>query len=341
MCFGTTESLLAIVLVCADAFHASNLMDYLLDDTNLILTVNVKQLVATPAFKKDLRDALNNILKKAPLQKLLQQAEVDPFKQIDRVTLITGRSCYRPDVAEGRSNWPFVVIEGQFDFQSIHRRMEQLAKEQPNVLKVTKLKGKTFYEIPNLAVDRSSLFWTPLDRTTIVASGWSDQIEKICERPAGWKRDQVSADRIKKMFDKLDLGASASFLGQGSTIAYMALHTVVSAAENPKKAQRTVKLVTFGDLGIDDVKIAIRVGDTVEGKGTIVATDGGKAAELNRQWNSFRERTKALPFERPELARAVGGLQKIKITLANRTMKLEATCTASELNALVTAWFSE
>src|SRR5689334_14245666 len=86
-------ALLALAVVVP--VRTSDFEKYLLDDTDAVLTINVKQLVGSTAYTKNLQKKIEDQLKALPAQMVLKDSGFDPLKDIERVTLVTGRSVHR------------------------------------------------------------------------------------------------------------------------------------------------------------------------------------------------------------------------------------------------------
>src|SRR5262249_39603493 len=109
--------LLAIgLLSVALPARAAEFDKYLLDDTDAVLTVNVKQITASPVYTKNFQKQVEGLLKMEPVANVLKGTGVDPLKDIERATLVTGRSCYGPEgqVKEPSkiSGGPLIIAQG-------------------------------------------------------------------------------------------------------------------------------------------------------------------------------------------------------------------------------------
>ena len=107
---------------------------YLPDDTEMVVSVNVKQIVESSLFKKNVeakaREALKN---QDELQDALHDLGFDPFTDIDRIIAA------KP--AGGDQDRGLVIVHGKFDLDKFKAKAEKLAKDQPDVLKVHKVRN--------------------------------------------------------------------------------------------------------------------------------------------------------------------------------------------------------
>src|SRR5919202_323461 len=70
---------------------------YLLDDTDFVLLVNVKQVLSSPMYKKNFEKLVEEFLKQPAAQAILQDAGFDPLKDVEWAAVYTGRSCHPRD----------------------------------------------------------------------------------------------------------------------------------------------------------------------------------------------------------------------------------------------------
>src|SRR2546430_2388960 len=67
---------------------------YLLDDTDCVAVVNVKQIVAAPMFAKQFKKKLETWLVSEAVAPYLKGTGVDLFADVDRIVMVLGRSCH-------------------------------------------------------------------------------------------------------------------------------------------------------------------------------------------------------------------------------------------------------
>src|SRR5262245_23171405 len=75
----------AVVLLAAPPAPAAELDKYLLDDTDFVLSMNVKQVLSSPAFTKHYQKQVEELLKMEPVQRVLKDSGFDPLKDVDRL----------------------------------------------------------------------------------------------------------------------------------------------------------------------------------------------------------------------------------------------------------------
>src|SRR5262245_36669725 len=90
-----------VLLVLMGQFAAAAEIDkYLPDDTNGLISLNVRQVIDSPLFKKTYMPVLQKELKAKPeVQKQLQDLGFDPFRDVDKLVLAFAESCERQGTA--------------------------------------------------------------------------------------------------------------------------------------------------------------------------------------------------------------------------------------------------
>jgi len=118
---------------------------YLPGDTELVVTVNIKQMLDSPAAKqyKDIvemaRGALEGKIQANPAAKYLEKAGFDLLRDLHGVTVASNGSKEIDAI--------FLVIEGNFDADKVSAAAEDAAGQFPEALKISKIGGKKVYEI--------------------------------------------------------------------------------------------------------------------------------------------------------------------------------------------------
>src|ERR1700722_13302674 len=87
---------------------------YLLDDADFVLVANVKQILASPVYKKSYDKVVGDFLKEEKVASLLKDLGVDPLKDVDRVCAVMGRSFF-PGGKAGAGSGPLLLVQGRFD----------------------------------------------------------------------------------------------------------------------------------------------------------------------------------------------------------------------------------
>lgn len=190
------RALLAIILAAGTAAAApapaptgpaADLDKYLPDGTQFVLSFNVKQLLDSPLVKSD-KKAFDDGMEHAA--KALQDFGIDPKKDIDRVILAASE-----DVQKA-----LIFLEGKFDAAKIEAKLETVAKEHKDHLKViTEGKAKIFQtELPAAQVPvpgfPSTWYATVLSDRYIAVAVEKDALAEAIAKKSGSKKSEVKKE---------------------------------------------------------------------------------------------------------------------------------------------------
>ncbi|HEY1861666.1 MAG TPA: hypothetical protein VGG61_15000, partial [Gemmataceae bacterium] len=139
---------LAVLAFAAPApTRAGDLETLLPNDTEAVMLINFKQLLAAPLLTKDgAVDILKDALKKNDdAQKIMTELGIDPLKDIE--SLISAQS--GTDAEKG-----LMILKGNFDVAKFRAKAEAVAKENKDHLKIQKVTfdgaDYTVYEVSKL-----------------------------------------------------------------------------------------------------------------------------------------------------------------------------------------------
>src|SRR5262245_42798589 len=115
----------ALVVLPAPA-RAAEFEKYLPNDTDTVLTVNVRQGIES-ALGKKYREPAAKLLKDATeVREVLNDLGFDPFKDIQRVTMALGESAFQAAVQPGQvstgAGLGCVIVQGKFDLAKFNAK---------------------------------------------------------------------------------------------------------------------------------------------------------------------------------------------------------------------------
>ena len=174
--FAGALSALAVPARAADADT------YLPDDTEAILTVNVRQILDSALVKKFALEKIKEALKESDeVQKVLDELGFDPLNDVESVIHATGS-----DPEKG-----FLIVHGRFDLAKFHARGEEAAKDNGDVLKIHKVGDgdkQIVYEV-NITDIGQTVFVALPSKTTLVISPVKDAVvDALARAPAKRRR---------------------------------------------------------------------------------------------------------------------------------------------------------
>src|SRR5882672_5380822 len=102
---------LLLGLLAAGPARSADVDPYLPNESELVLSVNIDQLLNSALGKKYLRAAIEEALKgNGQIQEVLKYLELDPFKDVGRVTVA---------LSSGAADTGFVIVNGKFNREKI------------------------------------------------------------------------------------------------------------------------------------------------------------------------------------------------------------------------------
>jgi hypothetical protein len=340
--YGPSLGLPAVVLLLvAVPLSAAELpQKYLLDDTDGLVTVNVQQIVKSPLFAKDVAKLADQGLNQEIVQNLLKDSGFDPLRDLERITVVFGRSSHAVSEEVGKKGFdqrgPLLLLQGRFDPDKLKAKAEQLLKDFPDRLKSEQEGDATIYSLVTPPGDRPELYITLLDRTTVAASPQKAYLVDALAKAADKKKTQLKYVALEKLLKNLDLKASLGAVAIGDFV----VGTSITAMAN---ADPEVKLKTLGDEGIEAVRGQLIVKDEAKGEVTLVCKDADTAktlfSSLEQSLGPVIEKTTGLADQDMSLAPVVAALKSVKIEYTDEKLTLKAQASGQALVGVVKMWF--
>jgi hypothetical protein len=247
-----TTLLAAALLALALPARAAEVDKFLPNDTEVILTLNVRQILDSPLVKKYGQEPLKMALKSNDeAQRILQALGFDPFTDL---TSITATSSGGKEAERG-----LLIIHGKFDTDKFHAHAEKIAKDMADQLKIHKVGNHKLYEtkVPDpMGGQEQTLFIALATRTTIVGAPTRDYVLDALAKAEGKKQTELKKE-IQTLLEKADANQSMWMLATGSSLAKSPL-----AAADEKVKETLGKIASFtGGLTItDEIKAELVVG---------------------------------------------------------------------------------
>lgn len=302
-----------------------DLSKLLIDDTDFVLVVNVKQILASPAFTKNYQKQAEALLQSDAVKPWLEGSGFDPLKDVERLVVVMGRSCHPLEDGNDEAG-PLLYLQGRFDPDKLRAKADKMAESMPALLKAHAVGDTRAFELRGAA--GAIGFVTLLDRSTAVFAPRKDQVADAAARFAGKKKVELKYKALKPLLDKMSPEDSVSFVALGE----MVTGTSVSVHNDGMKTTRTVTHRTLGEQGIASLQGAVRVGDQAKGTATITAKDDAAAKKLAKQMTEGLGMAKAeiqrAAERQPQLVPIVAALQSVRLTGKGRTIALEGQADA-------------
>lgn len=286
---------------------AAEVDKFLLDDTDGVLAVNVRQIFDSPLYKKVYQAPLQKALKGDTILTMVQSFGVDLFKDVDTVYVVHGESSHRV-VKKGDSDGGLCfVVRGRVDPAKVHARAAQLAREQPKLVRTHKEANGIIYEVPL----SKPLYLAVPDKTALVASFFKDQVSDALDKGAGKKQTQLKNKEVQALIEKADDKQALWLLATGS-MAY--------AIEQGAKQ-------TLTGVGVTEASGGVTVSDGVKSSFTVTTRDEATARKvvgsLQMDLNEVLERLFQSQLDNKKATPLRDFFRKLAITSADKTVTIQ------------------
>lgn len=215
-------------------------------DTELLFTINLKQMLDSPVAKqyKDLidqgRGALEGQIQNNPAAKYLEKAGFDVLRDLHSVTVVSNGSKERDAL--------FFVVEGKFDSAKIVETAQEIARDNAEALKMTRIGSAHVFEISPPGEQR--LFAALINDKTLIACATHEGVKDAVN---GSSRKGMK-DGFKSLLKTTSSKQSFSFVATGPALAKLAENAPVPNAD-----------AAAGMLqGVDGLSIAVTLNKDIQ-----------------------------------------------------------------------------
>jgi hypothetical protein len=294
---------LALALVLTTAAPAAPLPagtsvgeKYLLDDADFIAVVRLKQVLASPLYKKNHDKLIGDVLKTEPVAGLLKEAGLDPLKDIDRIVMIIGHSCFETDAKLGGGG-PVFLVQGRFDLVKILAAADKLAKDMPGA-KVTAHGDTKILELSS-----ASLFAAVLDKGHLFLAADRAHVEAALDKAAGKKKTSLKNKPFAELFAKMKCKSPVEVLATATMVIY------VTGGVDPA-GKFELKKYTLGEAGVLSYQGAVEIKDKIKVRATLAVKDEDTARTLaTMMGEGLKDGTRLIAREASKLAEALGAVK--------------------------------
>jgi hypothetical protein len=210
----------------AVATRGADADQYIPSDTQLVVTLNVKQMLESGVVKPDLGRLQAAMKGVDGLQKALEGLGFDPMKDLDRVSMVHAGA---EDPEKG-----LIIVSGKFDTAKFKAVAEAEATKGKGLTAV-KAGEYTLYEIDNPGQPQP-FFAGLIDGTTVVASPRKEVVAEAFDIKAGKKKHTVKKE-LTAVMAKNDPKQSVSVAALGS-----ALPNIVPSSDKVKSIHGGIHL---------------------------------------------------------------------------------------------------
>ena len=255
--------LLILALPWASPALAAEADPYLPADTELVLTINVKQLLGAPLFQKQVVPRLKEALKqRSEIGKALAALGFDPFADLDRLTLAAP--------AGGDNDRGLLIAHGRFDPDKFRAWAEQAARahgEAFRILAVTDGAGAkhAVWEI-TLPDQPRPMFAALVAKGPLVLSPGKEYVLEALGKGGG-RKAVLKSEAFVALLAKADGKPALNLVGLGGALAKMLPED--SAAKDLLEK-------------VEAVRGGVSVGESLKLELALTAQDAAAAKEVHK-----------------------------------------------------------
>jgi hypothetical protein len=309
---------------------------YLLDDTNGVLVIDVKQILSSPAYKKNFQKQLGALIALPQAQEYLKDVGFDPLKDVERVIICLSKSCFNQGSAGADSDdGPFILFQGKFDPVKAKTKMDALARNHPDQVSSTTLPGgQTIYRID----PRHGPYVAQLDGNTLVLAGRKAHVVAALEKVSGKKVTKFAHKEVAEKLRKFKPEVAI----QGFALEQMIMHAGVTVKADGMGNQTVeTNFTSLADNGFKEATLNINIKDDARGSVVWTVKDKDKVKPLTDMFtkglDDMRKGVARFVERQPQLAPLARFLEGVTIKSMGQTITMEGKAEASVVEALIMA----
>jgi hypothetical protein len=307
---------------------------FLLDDVDGVLVVDIKQVMASPAYKKNFQKLLADLVAHPMAQEYLKDIGFDPLKDVERFIICMSKSCLNSGPRKGENDeGPYLLFQGKIDAVRAKAKMAELAKKHPDVLAVTELPGgQTLYRLD----PRHGPYLAQLDANTIVMCFRKAHALAALEKASGKKTTKFANAEVPNLLRKFKPDVAI----QGFALEQMVMSASGSAkTDGMGNTVFETNYITLADKGFKEAFLSVNVKD--DARGSIVWTVKDKD-KLKASADWFKQGLDMIIAEgkraaerQPQVQPMIRFLEGVTVKSSGQTITLEAKADVEMVQALI------
>jgi len=186
---------------------------YLPPDTEIVFTVNWKQLLESDLVKSNKqlvekgKEAVKTQVGDNPLFKYLSKAGFDIFQDLQTISIANN----------GGKDPTAVVVEGSFNVKKFSRAADDLAKENADSIKTSTIGDQTVYEFS--LPEEKTIYAALLNEKVLVAYLAKDELESAMKRAKATKKPSFQKNEFAVLLSTMTPKQSFSFVATGGALS--------------------------------------------------------------------------------------------------------------------------
>jgi len=310
---------LAVLAVAVPA-RAADVDKYLPDDTQFVVTVNVKELLATPAVKQNALPQLKALLQaNGDVSDTLKDLGFDPLADLDSVQA-AGPGGGEPDKV-------LVIVHGRFDLDKFRKAAAAAEKDHGDVFTIHKVndgKGGQFqlYEV-NLPEQNTPIFVSLPNNKTVLVSLGKDFVVDALRKEFRNEKPALKDSDFQTLLERQDPKHHVSFAAGGTALANANLPADVAAALR----------------NLDGLGGGVTVGDDIKLEVVGLAKNAQGARELGKTVNDGVTQGVLLlglaAMANPDLQPLLDVVKSVRCSVRDKTVTVKAEVSKEVLEGLL------
>jgi hypothetical protein len=316
----------ALLIFCWAAAQAGAAdLKYLPADTEIVLTINFRQIVDSPLVKgqKDAVSKIKALVDKQlgdneEAQKYLKATGFDLFRDLNSVTVVHPGSHDKKD--------GLVIIDGDFDSEKFHGAAADAVKDHGDVISMTQVGKHKIIEVsaPN---DHAGVV-VMVNKNTILACSSKDRMTAALARAEASQQGKLKKE-LKSLLETTSAKQSISAIATGA-----ALTKLMEKAPVPN-AEAAVEVLKK----IDGLSGAITIAKDVQFQVGVAAKDEDTANLLAKQTNQFLPLGKFFVMQQakqdPKLLPVIDVMNTLRATAQGTSFLLRGEVSVENIDKLI------
>jgi hypothetical protein len=348
--------LLAGLLCMARPARGAELDKYLIDDADALVTLHVRQAVSAPIYGKHVR-LVEDLLKARPIQALLKDSGFDPLKDVERITVVHGRSCHPPEGevkpdAPLLDGYPCLILHGNLDTAKLTALAASARKNLSAKIKEIKIDDSLVWELTRpvktalVRPEGGDMFYylAVPEKGTVVVSPVKEHIVEALQKARGARKTRLKVNGMSELVEQLDRKATLSWVASGDMISTRVARVTTADSEFDKKRPVKVEYTSLKvAAGIAALTGSLTAADDLKGQTTLTCTDASRAREiageieglLKKNIDVLTKLSEANKEQAARVARLLDVLKSVKVTTRDKAVTLTAQARTEALVPLI------
>lgn len=312
------------ILAAGPAVDAADLKFYP-DDTEVVLTVNIRQILNSELVKSQKATAKKiqaSVDEKIPEEamKYLKMAGLDPVKDLISITVAAAPS-KDPEKA-------LIIVDGDFQPDKLHATLEEVAKNHADAVKISKSGEHKIIEVTT--PEGKQFHLAVASKKVLVASLSRDALKSALARGNGEQESNLKKE-IKTLIGTMHSGQSISAVATGKALA--------KALEGAKLPNNPAQGLAPALQGIESVNANITVGKDIQIQLGVSTRDAETANTLAKGVNFGLLLIKGVvaqkAMEEQKLLPVVDVVNTFRATIQGNSVTVRAEVSADNLEKLI------